>query len=44
MFLDKIVITNNLFEMEALLMPILVVCIALFFKVKFWFEEKQQPI
>ena len=32
--------------MEALLMPILVICIALFFKVKFWFEEKrqQQPI
>ena len=28
--------------MEALLMPILVICIALYFKFKFWFEEKRQ--
>jgi hypothetical protein len=28
--------------MEALLMPILVICIALFFKLKFWLEEKRQ--
>ena len=28
--------------MEALLVPVLVICIALFFKLKFWFEEKHQ--
>ena len=28
--------------MEALLMPLLVICIALFFKLKFLFEERQQ--
>ena len=28
--------------MEALLIPSLVVCIAVFFKLKFWREEKHQ--
>ena len=28
--------------MEALLMPLLVICIALYFKLKFWLEEKRQ--